>query len=97
MGRDGVERRGKAGDFSPDGPCPSPSFPHRPRPCGRSIDYFPLQRFVSTTGVISPTFGNSSYPPCPHQMQHCLKNTSEECPEKNNYLLGRCSMVCFSS
>lgn len=66
-GRDGVERRGKAGDFSLDGPCPSPSVPHSPRPHGgKTISHFRdlSAALEASPGDKPPNIWDGSYPPC---------------------------------
>lgn len=67
-GRDGAERRGEAGDFSPDGPCPSPASPRTPRPCGgktasaRSGD---VSAGLEASPGLSPTSGHARLLPSP--------------------------------
>lgn len=83
-GRDGAERRGRAGDFSPMAPAHPPLSlsrrgPVEGKPTNPTSEI--CQLHWRHLRVMSPTFGDGSYPPWPHRMQHWLKHIPEECPK----------------
>lgn len=83
-GRDGAERRGRAGDFSPMAPAHPPLSlsrrgPVEGKPTNPTSEI--CQLHWRHLRVMSPTFGDGSYTPWPHRMQHWLKHIPEECPK----------------